>query len=202
MTGTPLGTVVGLYVQQSPLKQGRAPLREYRTGDIVSVPAITVDVDGVTGHPDGGGPILDVHHRHHPQSRDRRGRAGVSLIGIADHAALRSRYGSHLVDGSAGCTLLLDTPGGLAGRDLDGGLEIRTAAGVIRIGGVTVADPCVEFSRFCLGEAPSEEVSAAVRQALVDLADGHRGYLGVAHGPGRIVVGDRVCRASESMHAP
>lgn len=196
-----LGTVVGLFVQRHPLKQGRAPLREYRTHDIVNVPAITVDADGVTGHPGDGEPILDVHHRRHPQSRDRRGRAGVSLMAVADHAVLRARYGDHLVDGSAGCTLLLDTPGGLAGLDLGGGLEVHTAAGVIALTGVVVADPCVEFSRFCLGESVSALVSPSVRQALADLDGGQRGFRAVAARSGRIVVGDTVHRADRTRTA-
>lgn len=190
-----LGTVVGLFVQRHPLKQGRAPLREYRTDDIVAVPAITVDADGVMGHPGGdsgaGAPILDVHHRRHPESRDRRGRAGISLMAVADHELLRARYGDHVVDGSPGCTILLDTPGGLAGRHLVG-LRVHTAGGGIPLTGVVVADPCVEFSRFCLGEEPSAVVSPAVRQALVELDGGHRGYRAVAAASGRIVIGDRV----------
>jgi hypothetical protein len=185
-----LGCVVGLFVQRRPLKQGRAPLREYRTDDIVGVDAISVGPDGVLGHPAAGEPILDVHHRLHPQSRDRRGRAGISVTATGDHARLRTRYGDHLVDGAAGCTLLIDHPGGLADLDLSAGLEVHGASGVLPVTGVGVADPCVEFSRFCLREPPSETVTPAVRQALLDLGNGHRGYRGVVTRAGRIVVGD------------
>lgn len=186
-----LGTVVGLFVQRQPVKQGRAPLREYRTDDIVAVPGLTVDADGVIGHPTEGDAVLDVHHRLHPQSRDRRGRAGISVMATGDYDWLRARYGDHLVDGAAGCTLLVDGPG-LAGRDLGAGLEVHTSDGVLALSGVGVADPCVEFSRFCLGEAPSAVVSDDVRQALIDLDDGHRGYRGVAGRAGRIALGDVV----------
>ena len=185
-----LGTVVGLFVQRAPVKQGRAPLRQYRTDDIVGVPMLTVDADGVIGHPAHGDPILDVHHRLHPQSRDRRGRGGVSVMATGDYARPRARYGEHLVDGAAGCTLLVENSAGLAGLDLTGGLEIHGADGVLGLTGVAVAEPCVEFSRFCLVEPPSPDVDDRVRQALVDLDDGHRGYRGVAAGPGRIVLGD------------
>ena len=83
-----LGPVVGIFVQRQPLKQGRAPLRQYRTDDIVGVPVLTVDADGVIGHPGVGDPILDVHHRLHPRSRDRRGRGGVSVMATGDYARL------------------------------------------------------------------------------------------------------------------
>lgn len=185
-----LGSVVGLFVQRRPVKQGRAPLRQYRTDDIVGVMALTVGPDGVVGHLSSGESVLDVHHRLHPQSRDRRGRAGISVMATGDHVRLRKRYGDHLVDGTAGCTLLIDRAAGLAGLDLSAGLEVHGASGVLAVTGVGVADPCVEFSRFCLGEPPSETVTAAVRRALLDLGDGHRGYRGVAGGVGRIVVGD------------
>ena len=184
-----LGTVVGLFVQRQPLKQGRAPLREYRTDDIVAVPTLTVTADGVIGHPADGEPILDVHHRQHPASRDRKGTAGVSVLATADHEWLRERYGAHLADGATGCTVLVDGPA-LAGRDLSAGLEIHGPDGVLAVELVRVAEPCVEFSRFCLGEPPSPTVSDAVRQALVDLDDGRRGHRGRAVGTGRIALGD------------
>ncbi|WP_111764898.1 hypothetical protein [Nakamurella deserti] len=187
---TVLGPVVGLFVQRQPVKQGRAPLRRYRTDDIVGVPALTVDVDGVIGHPGVGEPILDVHHRLHPASRDRRGTGGISVMATGDHVRLRRRYGDHLVDGAAGCTLLIDEPDGLAGLDLGAGLEVHGAAGVLVLTGVRVAVPCVEFSRFCLGEPASAEVSPAVRTALAELDGGARGYRGAATGPGRIELGD------------
>ena len=196
-----LGTVVGLFVQRRPVKRGRAPLREYRTDDIVAVTALTVDGDGVVGYPASGEPILDVHHRRHPESRDRRGRAGISVMATGDYARLRARYGDHLVDGSAGCTLLVDNPVGLAGRDLSRGLEIHHTGAVLTLTGVHVAEPCVEFSRFCLGEPPSPIVNPAVRQALVDLDDGCRGYRGVASGSGRIGVG-AVLHAARRAAAP
>ena len=178
-----------MFVQRQPVKQGRAPLRQYRTDDIVAVTALSVDGDGVIGYPASGEPILDVHHCRHPQSRDRRGRAGISVMATGDYAQLRARYGHHLVDGSAGCTLLIDNSDGLAGRDLSRGLEICDASGVLGLTGVHVAEPCVEFSRFCLDQPPAATVDPAVRQALVDLADGRRGYRGVASSPGRVGVG-------------
>ncbi len=53
-----------------------------------------------------------------PQSRDRKGKAGILFMGTGDYVALRERYGDHVVDGIAGETVLLDAPDGLAGGGL------------------------------------------------------------------------------------
>ena len=50
----------------------------------------------------------------------------------------------------------------------------------------------MEFSRFCLRQEPSPVVDDAVRQALVDLDRGARGYRAVAANSGTIRLGDVV----------
>lgn len=192
MTAERLGTVVGLFVQRQPLKRGKAPLREYSTADIVGVPMVTVDRDGVTGHPLDAGPILDVHNRTHPASRDRKGTSGLSVMATGDYERLRARYGAHLTDGSAGCTVLLDNADGLGGRDLGAGLRLDTAGGSVQLHDVQVAAPCVEFSRYCLRVAPSPVVGDDVVQALSDLDHGHRGFKGFVDEPLTLRLGDSV----------
>jgi hypothetical protein len=187
-----LGVIVGIFVQREPLKRGRAPLRRYCIDDIVAVPAIRVDRTGVIGETVDNQTIVDVHNTQHPASRDRKGTAGVSFMATGDYGWLRQRYGAHLVDGSAGCTLLLDNDAGLAERAFPDGVTIHTTSGQLHLGTVQAAEPCVEFSRFCLGLPPAPAVGDDVRQALIDLDRGHRGYLGVATQPGLVRIGDRV----------
>jgi hypothetical protein len=191
-----LGIIVGIFVQREPLKRGRAPLRQYCTDDILAVPAIRVDRTGVIGETADNQIILDVHNMQHPASRDRKGTAGVSFMATGDYNWLRGRYGTHLTDGSAGCTLLLDNDAGLAGRAFPDGVTIHSTAGQLHLDAVQAAEPCVEFCRFCLGLPPAPTVGDDVRQALMDLDHGHRGYLGVATRPGLIRVGDRVSKAA------
>ena len=50
----------------------------------------------------------------------------------------------------------------------------------------------MEFSRFCLRQEPSPTVDDAVRQALVDLDHGARGYRAIAAGAATVRVGDVV----------
>lgn len=191
--------IVRLQVQRGPVKAGRAPLRHYGPEAIVSVDRLLAGPRGVVGLAGDGEEILDVHHQDHPQSRDRRGRAGVLFMGTGDYAALRARYGEHVVDGIAGETVLLDAPAGLARLGLPPVATIHTADGPVELHEVRAADPCVEFSRFCLRQEPSPVVDAAVRQALVDLDHGARGYRSVAANAGTVRIGDVVRIESGSI---
>ncbi len=184
--------IVRLQVQREPVKVGRAPLRTYRPEAIVPVDRLVAGPRGVRGVTGDGEEILDVHHQDHPRSRDRRGRAGVLFMGTGDYVALRARYGEHVVDGIAGETVLLDAPAGLARLGLPPVVTVFTADGPVELRDVREADPCVEFSRFCLRQEPSPVVDDDVRKALVDLDFGARGYRSVAAGAATIRLGDIV----------
>jgi len=184
--------IVRLQVQTEPLKVGTAPLRRYDPSSIESVHHIEVSSSGVIGFAERYGSVTDVHHVDHEHSRDRKGLAGVSIMGTGDYATLRARYGDHLTEGIAGETLLLDAPAGLAGLFMPPVISVITTAGVIELTQVRVADPCVEFSRFCLGQQPSSVISEDIKAALIDLDNGHRGYRAVVTGSGVIGLGDFV----------
>ena len=184
--------IVHLQVQRTPIKTGRAPMRTYDPAPLVPVTSIQVDARGVHGVTADGEVVLDVHHQDHPDTRDAKGRAGILFIGTGDYAALRERYGAHVNDGSAGETILLDAPEGLAGGRLPGTAIVTTQDGPVELRGIRVAEPCVEFSRFCLGRAPSPVVDDTLKATLEDLDGGSRGYRAIAAGPGTISVGDVV----------
>ena len=190
---TPVGTVVRLQVQRSRLKPGPAASRVYDPAPLLEVEALEVGPRGVVGQTSDG-PVLDVHHADHPDSRNRRLANGLSLLPRAHYAALRQRYGAHLVDGVAGESLLLDTDGPWTEADLAGGLWLETVDGdLLPLDGAAAAPPCVEFSRFCLGLPPGP-VGPDVRQALVDLDGGARGYYARVDGTGRVERGARLLR--------
>jgi hypothetical protein len=184
--------IVRLQVQTDPVKVGRAPLRRYDPASIESVPRIEVSPSGVVGLAERLGSVVDVHHVDHPHTRDPRGNGGVTLMGTGDYARLKADYGDHLTEGVAGETILVDAPDGLARRPMPSQITVVTAGGPIVLTRVEVADPCVEFSRYCLGLEPSTVVGDDVRRALVDLDDGARGYRAVAGGSGVIALGDEV----------
>lgn len=191
--------IVRLQVQRSPAKAGKAPLRFYDPSSLVPVGSIEASPKGVRGVADDGEVIVDIHHQEHPKSRDRKGRAGILFMGTGDYAALRERYGDHVIDGIAGETVLLDAPDGLAGQDLPDTVTITTAAGPLELHSVRVADPCVEFSRFCLRQQVSPTVDDTVKQTLKDLDGGARGYRSIASSTGTIAVGDIVGIAHPTM---
>lgn len=181
-----LGTVVRLQVQRSRLKPGPRGTRVYDPAPLLEVAALEVGPRGVVGQT-GGGPVLDVHHADHPDSRNNQLRNGISLLPRAHYALMRARYGDHLVDGVAGESLLLDTEGPWAALPEE--LALETAdGGLLPLSGIVAAAPCVEFSRFCLR---SDE---GVEQALEDLDHGTRGFYATVGGSGRVERGARLLR--------
>lgn len=186
---TPL-TIVRLQIQVDPLKIGKAPNRYYDPAALQSVPQLALSPDGSFGVTESGERIIDVHHREHPATRDAKGRAGVTVMGTGDYAVLRERFGEHLVDGIAGESILVDAPEGLAGRDLPPTATLQLATGNLVLHDVRVADPCIEFTRFCLRRDPFDEVDQALRDTLESLGGGARGYRAIASGPGLVSLGD------------
>lgn len=181
-----------LQVQRSPLKPGKAPQRWYDPSAIADVVALDVDADGCIGITAGVGRITDVHHTSHPLSRDPKGKAGLTVMGTGDYLALRDTYGPHLPDGIAGESLLVDAPGGLAGRQFPDRITIETQSGQLTLHDFRIADPCVEFSRFCLRRDAGDRVDQQLTDTLRALGGGARGYRAVAGSATTIRVGDRL----------
>jgi hypothetical protein len=188
-----LGTVVRLQVQRSPLKPGPRATRVYNPTPLLEVAALEVDPRGVVGQT-ACGPVLDVHHADHPDTRNR-GSNGLSLLPGAHYARLRERFGEHVLDGVAGESLLLEAaaaPWTL--EDLARDLVLETTdGGLLPLTAPTVAAPCVEFTRFCLQRLPGPD-DAELAAALEDLDGGARGFYVTVGGTGRIEAGARLLR--------
>jgi MOSC domain-containing protein YiiM len=165
----------------------------YDPAPLLEVAALEVGPRGVVGQTEDG-PVLDVHHADHPDTRNVRLANGLSLLPRAHYTALRARYGPHLVDGAAGESLLLDTDGRWTEADLDGGLWLEAADGdLLALEDAMAAPPCVEFSRFCLS-LPVGPVGPDVSQALLDLDGGARGFYVRVVGTGRVERGAPLLR--------
>ena len=188
-----LGTVVRLQVQRSPLKPGPKGGRVYDPAPLMEVDALEVGPRGVRGITGQGAPVLDVHHADHPAGKNH-GVNGLSLLPRRHYERMRQRFGAHLVDGIAGESVLLDTPWPWGPGDLAGTLELETVdGGRLVLEQATVAAPCVEFSRFCLGGAVDVEHDELVA-ALDALDHGTRGFYVTAQGTGRVSAGARLLR--------
>jgi GrpB-like predicted nucleotidyltransferase (UPF0157 family) len=102
-----LGRVVRLQVQREKIKTGEKADERYTPYEhLLPVAALRIDSGGVTGITESGEHVPDVHHRDHPRSRFR-GENGVSLGFTGHYAAMRERFGSHLVDGIAAESILV-----------------------------------------------------------------------------------------------
>jgi hypothetical protein len=178
-----IGTVVRLQVQRSRLKPGEKHQRVYDPTPLLEVDALQVTPRGVVGP----GGLLDVHHADHPDTRNVKLRNGLSVMTRPRYDALRASYGSHLVDGIAGESLLLD-----AGDDLSGALVLETDEGELDLVG-TAAPPCVEFSRFVLGRGLGD-TGPEVLAAMAALDGGARGFYLRTAGTGTVRAGHRLRR--------
>ncbi|UFU04999.1 hypothetical protein [Ruania halotolerans] len=185
--------IVRLQIQTAPMKPGRPPLRVYSPQVLQQVDRLRLTPRGGYGEwrdHTGARSTMDVHHGDHPLSRDPKATAGITVMGTGDYLALRERYGAHLVDGVAGESILVDASAGLAGLAFPEEFTISTVRGPLRFAGGRVADPCVEFSRFCAGENSSASASVAVTRAKAELGGGARGYRARALTDGTVAVGD------------
>ena len=193
MTRALIGTVVRLQVQSARLKPGPALTRRYDPAPLREVQALEVGPRGVVGRT-GAERIVDVHHADHPETRSVRLANGLSLLPRSHYDRLRAAYGPHLVDGSAGESVLLDTAGPWGPEALAGELWLETEDGLLELTGARPAAPCVEFSRFALGREPGD-TGPEVLGALADLDHGARGFYVTARTTGVVRVGARLWQA-------
>ena len=191
---TVLGVVSRLQVQTARLKPGPATTRVYDPAPLCEVDALEVSPRGCRGLLDGAW-VLDVHHADHPDTRNVALVNGLSLLPRSHYARMAQRYGDHLAVGVAGESVLLDTEHDLAAEDLAGELALRTADGDVPLADAMVAAPCVEFCRFALG-VPVGPVGDDVKQALVDLDGGTRGFYVTPRSTAVVRPGDLLVRLS------
>ena len=189
-----VGPIVRLQVQRSSVKIAGAHGRRYHPGPLVAVPALRLDRAGVTGLTQDGDPVLDVHHRDHPASKNRELHNGISLGFTGHYAAMRDQFGAHLSDGIAGENILIQFGDLIGEADLARGLVIATQDGThIALERIFVAAPCVEFSRYALRFPDAARPDRRITAALQFLDDGMRGYYATYDGAGATVrLGDRV----------
>ncbi|CAN5640352.1 hypothetical protein BH24CHL1_BH24CHL1_17130 [soil metagenome] len=186
----PIGRITQLQIQTSSLKVEGEPRRYYTPEPIRGVEALTISEGRITGLVDGR-ETVDVHSAAHPESRNRGNGNMLSVVFTGHYEILRERYGEHMLQGIAGENILVEYDRRLELSDVENGLVIKGQDGRrIAFDTVSVAHPCVEFSRFALDDlnAPAKQVS----ETLKFLDNGTRGFYAVVTSslPARIEAGD------------
>jgi hypothetical protein len=193
-----LGEIVRLQVQRSTLKLaaevGAAYPQRYEPAPLVDVAALLLTSGGVIGVLDSGEHVLDVHHLEHPDTKNHERSNDLSLGFTSHYAAMRERFGAHIMDGIAGENVLIGCNAPVGLHQLTGGAVIETSDGVgVRLERLAVAEPCVPFTRFSLCLGPSDPSGERVTEALRFLREGRRGfYASYAGGTVLLRAGDRV----------
>jgi hypothetical protein len=188
-----LGPIIRLQYQRGHLKvAGGGRFKQYDPGNIVAVDELRFTPDGPeTGPADA--PVYDVHHRLHPDSRNRSDN-GVSLNATGHYGLMRDRLGERITEGVAGENILIAHDGLLTEADLAGGLIIETQNGPAFIDAIIVATPCVEFSRYALDYPADQPPNRLVADTVAFLNEGVRGFYATMREPATLRVGDRVFR--------
>jgi hypothetical protein len=171
-----IGQIKQIQVQRTSLKRGEKPQRYYDPSPILPVEQLLLTSRGVFGITAQREQFVDVHHADHPTSRHRQENS-VSVGFTSHYRRMRERFGEHLVDGVAGENILVETSEEFSLEDLGARLAIqaRQSGELAYLEDLSVATPCVEFSRFALNElmaVPAE----TLRGALIFLDAGRRGF--------------------------
>ncbi len=193
----PIGEIVLLQIQKEQLVVGVRPERSYRTGPLVAVDALTLSPAGAVARIDGGW-VVDRHHTAHPANiRPHMGR--LLSVGFTGHYDRMTADFGAVELGVGGENIIVSTAHRVDLSRIGPGVVIRTAGGDIATDEATVAEPCIPFTRYLLGDdAPDAEV-AEKRERL---RGGMRGYvmgLGSMTGSVEIRLGDTVLAGASAI---
>lgn len=189
---TPIGSIVLLQVQRSPLKVGGGAERRYRTDPIVPVEKLKLSRHGAVGIL-GAHELMDVHHQHHRAGKNEDGKHGVSLGFTSHYRLMQQKFGEHMVLGCAGENLIVEVSKRITVDLVGRGLVLLDRQGRPKgqLRDVVVAHPCRPFARFALGDPPSG--TDDLKDALEFLDGGTRGFyctFYADHEPVTIELGD------------
>jgi len=175
---------------------------ESGTGEIydpsrrVQVESLLITALGVETATPEGERVLDIHHMKHPdKAYDNK---DLVSIGFTSHyAAMRKRFGEHMVDGVAGENIIIEYDQEVWMEDLGQQLAIESAKTGARalLDVVAFAAPCEGFSHFAADSQDEPLPAGELKTTLQFLNNGRRGFLLVlseGQEEARVEPGDRV----------
>lgn len=188
----PLGRIARLQIQLKSPISGDRPNRVYDPSpeSVMAVEEMTLTPLGALVRLPDGATVLDIHHAHHPRTKNDDNTNALSVNFTSHYDLMRTQFGGHVWDGCAGENILVETREHIPFDALANGLAIRPQGGEpVWLRQVLVAHPCRPFSGYMMGGT-----EATVKSALQFLDDGMRGYYCALaqERPVTIAVGDTV----------
>ncbi len=162
----------------------------------VVVESLIISSLGIEAITPQGEHVLDIHHINHPDKAYDDD--DLVSIGFTSHyEAMRTRFGEHMVAGSAGENIIIDYSKEVWEQDLGMQIAIENAETGHKalLDFVSFAPPCEEFSHFVTQSQHERLPTAELKSTLQFLNNGRRGFLLVLNEgcePTTVRPGDRV----------
>lgn len=144
----------------------------------VVVDRLLISALGIEATTPDGEHVLDIHHINHPDKAYDDD--DLVCIGFTSHyAAMRSRFGDHMVDGIAGENIIIDCEDEIWPEDLGKQLafENQDTKALTLLDMVSFAAPCDEFSHFAAKSQDTRLPAEELKATLQFLGNGRRGFL-------------------------
>lgn len=144
----------------------------------VVVDSLQISPLGIEAITPDGEHVLDIHHIDHPDKKYDND--DLVCIGFSSHyAAMRARFGEHMVDGVAGENIIIQAEKEIWPEELGQriGFESSETGDITFLDVVKFAAPCEEFSHFAAQSQHQRLPAAELKATLQFLGNGRRGYL-------------------------
>lgn len=144
----------------------------------VVVDSLQISPLGIEAITPDGEHVLDIHHIDHPDKKYDND--DLVCIGFSSHyAAMRARFGEHMIDGIAGENIIIQAEKEIWPEDLGQrlGFESSETGDITFLDVVKFAAPCEEFSHFAAQSQHQRLPAAELKATLQFLGNGRRGYL-------------------------
>ena len=142
------------------------------------VERLEITAHGIEADLPGGERVLDIHHIDHPGKKYDDD--DLVCIGFTAHyAAMRAKFGEHMVDGIAGENIIIECPEAIWPDDLSPklGIENQDTGAMAVLELQSHAAPCSEFSHFCAQSQYEKLPAERLKKLLQFLGNGRRGFL-------------------------
>jgi hypothetical protein len=173
----PIGHIKLVQIQRFSLKRGEKSHQIYDPSPLQIVKMLQLTHTGVVGIADDGTCFIDIHNAQHPQTHNDNGANDISFNFTSHYATIQNTYGEHVYDRVAGENILIETDQTYRLEDLGQTLAIQCAQSsqLIHLNTISVAHPCLPFSRFTLKDAPDISPQQ-IKHTLQFLDHGTRGF--------------------------